>query len=150
SPRGHLRWNVDDGLLVGDQSHRDVLADALASLDRPGPLRPLLGVAEQGSIALRVGVETTPAEDGLVGGHHLDRDRPLVRVHADHDTAFSCAHLVPPVARTWLVVEPGGQRCLELGKPLLSLSWPWRRPTRAGQMRATRPAWAAEMRATNR
>ena len=37
-----------------------------------------------------------------------------------------------------LVVEPGGQRYFELSKPLLSLSWPWRRPVRAGQMRATR------------
>jgi hypothetical protein len=36
------------------------------------------------------------------------------------------------------VVEPGGQRCFEQCKRLLSLFLPWRRPTRADQMRATR------------
>src|SRR3954468_8715429 len=50
-----------------------------------------------------------------------------------------------------LVVEPGGQRYFELSKPLLSLSPPWGDARCcAGQMRATRPAWAADVRATAR
>ena len=32
----------------------------------------------------------------------------------------------------------GRATLLECYKPFLSLSWPWRRPARAGQMRATR------------
>ena len=33
----------------------------------------------------QVGGEAATIQDGFVGGHHLDRDRPLVRVHPDHD-----------------------------------------------------------------
>src|SRR3954471_14959096 len=38
-----------------------------------------------GHVALSVGGEAALAEDGLVAGHTLDRQRPLVRVHADDD-----------------------------------------------------------------
>ena len=62
----------------------------------------------------------------LVGGHHLDRDRPLVRVHPDHDPldllSYCCMH--PPDRSIRLVVEPGGHRCFEQSNPLLSLSRP--------------------------
>jgi hypothetical protein len=101
-----------------------------------------------------------------------------VRVHADDHAASFCAHPDPPMLDPLLVVEPGGHRYFEpskpltclltpditglqpygvqgagpgwLASPLLSLSRPWRRPTRAGQVRATRQAWAADVRATGR
>ena len=39
--RGQLRGHVDHGLAVMDQPMRDVLADAVATLDRPDPIRVL-------------------------------------------------------------------------------------------------------------
>ena len=44
-PRGQLRWDVDDGLAVGEQPLGDVPADAVAALDRPDPLGPRLAPA---------------------------------------------------------------------------------------------------------
>jgi transposase-like protein len=64
--------------------------------------------------------------DGLVPGHHLDRYRPLVRVHPDHDSVgvltSQCLAHPSSVARSARDIERGGHRCFELGKPLSSLS----------------------------
>src|SRR6476646_883623 len=57
----------------------------------------------------------------------------------------------PPLLDPLLGYRAGRATLLRVAQtllePLLALR---RRPTRAGQMRATRPAWAAEMRATSR
>jgi hypothetical protein len=45
-------------------------------------------------------------------------------------------------------VEPGGQRYFEPNTPLLSLSPPCGARDCAGQKRATRISWAADVRAT--
>jgi hypothetical protein len=39
-----------------------------------------------------LGGETTTVQEGRVGGEHLERDRPLVRVHPDHHTLCCCFH----------------------------------------------------------
>jgi hypothetical protein len=44
-PRGQLGWHIDDVLANGHKPVRGVPTDALASLDRPHPVRPLLGVS---------------------------------------------------------------------------------------------------------
>jgi hypothetical protein len=91
---GQLRWDVDDVFAVGQKPDRDVLADPRAPLDGPDPVGPLAGVAPHLVVAITVSGEPTPAEDGLVGGHHLDRRRALVRVHPDDDsTCCWCAHV---------------------------------------------------------
>ena len=116
----------------------------------PDPVRALADMAPHRGVPGLVSAVAVAAEDGLVGRRHLDRHRPLVGIHPDHHTtALVFRQLLRCSLHDWLF-EPGGQRCFELGNPLLSLSWPWRRPGHAGQMRATRPAWAAEVRATTR
>jgi hypothetical protein len=76
--------------------------------------------------------------------------QPLEDVQHRQSAGAAVELISPPMLDPPLVGEPGGQRCLEYDRPFLSLSWPWRRPTRAGQMRVTRPACAAEMRGTSR
>ena len=69
---------------------------------RPIPLQPSIAHTRSGRSRPtsrahrgepgRVGGEPAATEDRLVGGHHLDRDRPLVRVHPDHDPLLlSCS-----------------------------------------------------------
>jgi hypothetical protein len=124
-PGRQLRWNVDHLLAVGEQPGGDVSADALAALDRPDPIWPLLGVLDRRRMAGPVGAEAAAAEDRLVAGHHLDGGRAFMRVHAD-DHPVRPAH-TSSVARSNRFVEPGGQRYFELSK-LLSLSRPWATP----------------------
>jgi hypothetical protein len=88
--RRELRRHVDDVLVVGQEPHRDVPADAVAPFDRPDPVRPLLHVLGHRVEAVDVGAKPAAAKDLLAGGHHLDRDRPLVRVHPDHDPFTLC------------------------------------------------------------
>ncbi|MFN8079799.1 MAG: hypothetical protein U0Q19_09540 [Kineosporiaceae bacterium] len=82
-----LRRDVHDVLHGLGQALGDVPADPGAALDRPDPLAPLGDVIAHLPEALDVGGEPPTAQDGLVGCHHLDRDRPLVRVHSDHHAA---------------------------------------------------------------
>src|SRR5690348_14745161 len=91
-------------------------ADALATLDRPGPLRPPPHRRQHGLVSSRVGAIPAPAQHGLVAGHDLDRGRALVRVHPDDHAAHPC----PPCS--CCMAEPGGHRYFELNRPLLSLS----------------------------
>jgi hypothetical protein len=63
----------------------DVAADALAALDGPDSIRPRGDVGQHRRESVDVGREASSAEDLLVAGHDLDRHRPLVRVHADHN-----------------------------------------------------------------
>jgi hypothetical protein len=44
--RRELRWHVDHRLTVVDQPVREVLADAVAALDRPQPIRILTASVE--------------------------------------------------------------------------------------------------------
>jgi hypothetical protein len=84
-PGRQLRWDVEHLLAIGQQPVRDVPPDLVTALDRPDPTGPLLGVGEQRPVAGRVGGEPATADDGLIAGHDLDRDRALVWVHPDHD-----------------------------------------------------------------
>jgi hypothetical protein len=59
-------------MTIGQQPVGDMPADALAALDRPDPVRPLLGVLRHRRIAVPAGAEAASADDGLVAGHHLD------------------------------------------------------------------------------
>jgi hypothetical protein len=90
-PCRQLCWDVDHGLAFGDEALRDVATYAFAALDRPDPVRPGRDVGQHRGESLDVGGEATTSEDLLVAGHYLDRHRPLVRVHADHD-AFVVVH----------------------------------------------------------
>jgi hypothetical protein len=42
-PSGKLGRDIDHGLAVGDQALCEVTADALTTLNRPGPIRVLAG-----------------------------------------------------------------------------------------------------------
>jgi hypothetical protein len=50
-PRGQLRRHLQDGLTVGDHALGDVLADAVAALDRSNPVGVLTVGGERGLIA---------------------------------------------------------------------------------------------------
>jgi len=95
-PRGQLRRHVDDVLPVGQQPEGDVAADAVAALDRPDAVRPGAHVLAELREPGRVGGEPPTAQHGLVVGHHLDRHRPLVRVHPN-DHASRLDHRRPPL-----------------------------------------------------
>ena len=56
-PGGELRWHVDHLLAVLEQTLREGTAGAVASLNRPDPLRPSLGVAAHRGVAGTVGGE---------------------------------------------------------------------------------------------
>jgi hypothetical protein len=92
-PCGQLRWDVEDLFTIGEEPVGDVPADAVAAFDGPYPVRPLPGVAQHRVVAVAVGAVAAAAEDGLIGGHHLDRGRAFVWVHAkDHSV-----HASPPM-----------------------------------------------------
>ena len=78
-PRRQLRGHVDHRLALGEEPLCDMPTDALTALDRPDPVRPGRDVAQHGREPLDIGSEATSTENLLVPGHHLDRDRPLVR-----------------------------------------------------------------------
>ena len=94
--RRELRRHIEDLLAGSKQPDRDVMADPVAALDRP---HAALGIGldrvdvthHRGKPSL-VGVETTTTKDGLIAAHHLDRRRPLVRIHPDHDTLCLLLH----------------------------------------------------------
>jgi hypothetical protein len=102
---------------VGQEPHRDVPADPVAPFDRPDTVRPPLHVLAQRPEAGDVGAEPATADDRFVGGHHLDRHRPLVRVHPDHDP-LACCHL--QALRSGPMCRVRGHRCYELSNPFLS------------------------------
>jgi hypothetical protein len=56
-PGGELGRDVDDLFTVGDQLLGEDPADPGGALDGPAPLRPALGEAAQGSVALAAGWE---------------------------------------------------------------------------------------------
>jgi hypothetical protein len=72
-PGRQLRRDVDDVLALGRQPLRDVPADALATLDRPDPLRPLPPITQHRHEAVDVGAEPSAAEHLFVGRHRLNR-----------------------------------------------------------------------------
>jgi hypothetical protein len=102
-----------------------LVANSVAALDRPDsvldcwPERVDVS-GHRGEPGLIRGVSAA-TDHRLVGGHHLDRGRPLVRVHPDHDPLCLLLHAPSPKLDPVLVIESGGQRYFELGRPLLSL-----------------------------
>jgi hypothetical protein len=96
-PGGELRRNVDDVLTGGQEPHRDVVPDAVAALDRPDPVAEPADVTRHRGKPIDIGREPTATQDGLVGGHHFDRDRPLVQIHSDHHTTVRRLHPVLPL-----------------------------------------------------
>ena len=81
--RGQLRRHIDHALAVMHQPVRDVLADAVATLDRPDPVGEQAARLEHLGIADLVGTE--PAHRDYLGSfvNDLDRCRTLVWVHPD-------------------------------------------------------------------
>src|ERR1700712_5510653 len=72
------------------------MADPLTALDGPHPVfdrwpEPVDVIDHRGEPGL-IGAEPATPDDGLVSGHHLDRDRPLVWVHPDHDPICLLLH----------------------------------------------------------
>jgi hypothetical protein len=104
----------------GQQPVRDMPADTLAALDRPGPLRPPLRLGQHRPVPSRIGAIPAPAHHSLIAGHDLNRGRTLVRVHPDDHLA----HLQSLLLDHAVLTEPGGHRYFEQNKPLLSLSSP--------------------------
>ena len=144
-PSRQLRRHVHHLLALGQQPGRDVTSDASAPLDCPVPLGPALYVREHRGEACLVGGVTAAAEHRLVRRHHLDRDRALVRIHADDHAGHVCL----PAGARW-DVEQGGQRYFELSKPPLSLSLlNGARPAQA-MKEPHDESWAAAVRATGR
>ena len=144
-PGRQLRRHVHDLLPGGDQPGRDVPADPLAALDRPGPRRPLPSPGEHRRVPGSIGAYRPPprtlssAAITSIVADRLCGSIPITTV----PICFSCPL---PTA----LDGPGGHRYSEHKQtPLEPLPAP-RCPARAGQMRATRPAWAADVRATNR
>jgi hypothetical protein len=81
--RRELGRHVDHGLPVVDQPVGEVLADAVAALDRPQPIRiPAARLEHRGVPAL---VRAVPADRQHVAAvvDHLDRGRTLVWIHSD-------------------------------------------------------------------
>jgi len=106
--RRQLRRHVDDLLAIVEQPQRDVAADAAAALDRPDPVRPPPQVLEHRPVAGHVGAEPAATQHLLVGVHDLDRHRPLVRVHPDHDPSCLLLHAVlPTFDPMWLSSREG-------------------------------------------
>jgi hypothetical protein len=91
-----LRWDIHDLLTVAQQPVRDMPADALTALDRPGPLRESPAVSENRCVAGGIGRIAATTQDRFVAGHHLDRGRPLMRVHPD----YHCIHPTPSDTRS--------------------------------------------------
>jgi len=98
-PRRQLRWHVHHLLAVGQQSRGDVPSDAAAALNGPDPLMPVPRPTQHRGVAGWVGGVAATVDHRLVRRHHLDRDRPLVRIHADD---HAC-HVCPPCPdfRSW-------------------------------------------------
>ena len=63
-PGGQLRWHIDDRFAIGDQALRDVAADAVAALHRPGTVLELAARGQHRPITVAVSAE--PAR-----GQHL-------------------------------------------------------------------------------
>jgi hypothetical protein len=151
-PRRELGWDIDDLLTVAEQSQRDVPTNAgQPSAHTPlGHCLPYLSTAAypSRSVAKRPPPRTVAsAAMTSIVTERLCGSIPMTTRSAAAATAGSIPVL--PMLDPHLVVEPGGQRYFEQNKPLLSLSPPLGGAQNcAGQMRATRPAWAAEVRAT--
>jgi hypothetical protein len=87
-PGGQLRGYVHHDLAVGDQTLSDVLADAVAALDRPDPVLMLPAELEHRLVAVTVGAEPASREDLLAVVDDLDGSGPLMRIHADDDLSM--------------------------------------------------------------
>jgi hypothetical protein len=109
---GQLRRHIDDLLTVGQQPAGDMPANALASLDRPSPVRPSPRGGEHRPVPGGIGAILAAGQHCFVPGHDLDRRRALMRIHADDHLA----HASPPAGVTSLV-RRGGHRYFEQGEP---------------------------------
>ena len=119
-----LRWDIDDFFAHGEEPMSDVVPDPGASLDRPNPARKPVDIIPHRGEPIDIGAEPAPTYDGLIAGHHLDRGRALVRVHADHNAAsLRTVHLLL-LARSITGCRAGRATLLQQDKPFLSLSWP--------------------------
>jgi hypothetical protein len=72
-PRRQLGRHIDNLLTSSEESHRYVMADPAAALDRPDAVRELADIAPHRGEPGFVGGVPATTEDRLVRGHHLDR-----------------------------------------------------------------------------
>ena len=84
-PSGELGRDVDDLVAVGDQLLGEDPADPGGALDGPAPLRPALGEAAQGPVALAAGWESLLGEQLATLVEHGRGVAVLVRVNPDQD-----------------------------------------------------------------
>jgi hypothetical protein len=85
-----LRGNVDHGLAVGDQAPGDVLAHAVAALERPYPVGVLAAGGQHGLITVAVGAEPALPENPRTLVDDLNGRGPLMRIHPDDDLGHPC------------------------------------------------------------
>jgi hypothetical protein len=62
------------------------------ALDRPDPVPELADVTPHHGKPVPIGAIPATPEHRLVDAHHLDRHRPFVRVHPDHDPRLVLTH----------------------------------------------------------
>jgi hypothetical protein len=94
---------------------RLMLADAVAALDRPQPIRIPAARLEHGGVPGLVGAVSTHRQHPAAVVDHLDRGRTLVWIHSDDP-----AH--PGTSRSVVRSVRRGQRYFERNKPPSSLS----------------------------
>src|ERR1022692_4739313 len=118
-PGRQLRRHIHDRLAVGDQALRDVPADPVAALHRPGAVLELAARGQHRLVAVPVSAEPAREQHLLPVVDDLDRRRALMRIHPDDHGLHVCSPRLETGGD-----RRGGQRYFELGRPLLSLSAP--------------------------
>ena len=146
-PGGQLRGHIGHRLAVGDQALREVAADPIAALHRPGAVRELPPRGQHRPVTVPVSAEpalpnsTFPRPSMIsIVAERLCGSIPMN--HVPHAASPTPA-MTPVTARRATLLRAGQT-------PLEPLPLPRQHPARARRIRATPPAWAAEFRATRR
>ncbi len=97
-PRRQLRRNIKNGLTVSDQPLGNMPANAAASPGRPHAVREPAAYSQHRLVTVAVSAEPALRQNPLAAVDHLDRRRPLMRVHPDdhmsHDSLSSTQRAV--------------------------------------------------------